>query len=648
MKVVYLIIVISIILFIITGCSSDSDNITKIFDLYGRVVDSNGNSLENVSVKIINKNLIEKTNKEGVFKFQNLKRDIYKLKFQKDGFNSVEKQIELSQTLDLKKIKMTFSSLNPENSQETYGNAVVRGSINLHNNAKRVIRTANISSKKRFRESSILSQQKSETKQISDEIIIHFDKKIRAQEIENNKINNYNIVDFIQTQKGQLVKLKVPADKTVAEMINYFKKQTAVDFVEPNYKAFAQAVPDDSYYQRQWNLTASNLEAAWEQKRYSGSVTVAVLDSGLIPQHSDLDNILNGANFIGSENYGDPADYKLVNNNVTDYNTETSHGTHVVGIIGATTNNNKGIAGISWDINIIPIKVLDENAEGSYFDIAQGIYYAVDRGADIINLSLGGAESTTYLQDAVRYAASKGVIMVAAVGNTREAVLYPAAYDETIAVGAIDRDYRAADYSNYGKEVDLAAPGTKIYSTTGYYRNNAFYQNYKNMSGTSMSAAHVSGVAALLLENGFSSENILARLKATAVQIDNSNFVGSGFVDAYGALIGNKLNTIPVKVFAGTIENNDIYIHSDIANLFDMNYYSTFEINNAAERELYIMAWRDVNNNSLVDIGDYFGISTKEELSAAKINNIDLNMYYIAKEASAAALNLNRVKVIVN
>ena len=310
------------------------------------------------------------------------------------------------------------------------------------------------------------------------------------------------------------------------------------------------------------------------------------------------------------------------------------------------TNNNRGVAGVSWEVDIIPIKVLEDNNSGTYFDIAQGIYYAVDRGADIINLSLGGEEYSNYLEEAVKYAESKGVIMIAATGNYGNNVLYPAAYSETIAVGAIGENIEVADYSNYGAEVDLVAPGTNIYSTSGSYENEVFKYNYLSMSGTSMSAAYVSGIASLLLESGVNSSAIKDRLTSTAVQIDSSNYVGSGLVDAYGALINKKLNTIPVEVFAANIENDKIYIRSEVTELIGMNYNSDYELSNAAEAELYIVAWRDVNNNRLVDPGDYFGVSTEEKLSADYINNIDLNMFYVTKESEVSSLKLDTVKVI--
>ncbi len=643
MKIKKLLAIIILISLIISGCSSDGG--TQFFDLYGKIVDNNGKALENVSIKIMDKNLDKKTNGEGIFKFKNLNRATYKLEFKKNGYNSKTKQINLNQTIDLGIIQMTTEFVNP---QEAYGNAIVKGDINLSNNSKNIIAASSFSPKFKVNRVSSLDNPKISAEYINNEVIIQFNKEIKAKSVQTNKIDNYNISDSIKTKNGKLVRIKVPKNKTIEEVIEYFKKQSEVNFVEPNYKAYAQASPNDSHYEKQWNLIASNLEAAWDQKKYSDSVTVAVLDTGLIPRHIDLkDNILNGANFIGSENDGDPVDYEIVNNDVSDKNSEISHGTHVSGIIGALTDNSRGVAGVSWGINIIPVKVLDKTAEGSYFDIAQGIYYAVDRGADIINMSLGGVNSTTYLKNAVQYAVNKGVIIVSATGNTGGDVLYPAAYPETISVGSINRNYDLADYSNYGSEVDLVAPGTEIYSTTGYYQDNSFYQNYRNMSGTSMAAAHVSGIAALLLESGVNPQNVRERLTSKAVQIDDSNLVGAGLVDAYGSLIDIKLNTIPVKVFAGSISNNAIYIRSNIEEIPNMNYHSNFEVVNADESELYIIGWRDINNNNVVDIGDYFGISEKEKLSSDGVNNIDLNMFYVSKETSFALLDLNDIDVIM-
>lgn len=644
MKKIKFVLVLFLLLFIISGCSSN-DNNKQFIDLYGTVIDINGNYLENASIKIIDHKIEEKTNSKGIFKFENLNKSNYKLEFIKNGFYSKIIEINLNKNTDLGKIQLNSKLSNP---QELYGNATIKGYINLNNSHIKAVNAFSLNRNNIKREKPILGGYEFTKKNINNEIIIHFNKQFKKEFIDNEKMKKYNFSNAVETPDGKLVRLKVPSHENLEKLMEYFRKQSNVEFVEQNYKVFAQANPNDIYYENQWNLSVVNLEAAWDQKRFSKSIKVAVLDSGLIPNHTDLEpNVLKGVNFIGSEFNENPAYYNIVNNDISDKNSESSHGTHVAGIIGAVTNNNNGVAAVSWGVNILPVKVLDENLEGSYFDIAQGIYYAVDQGADIINLSLGGSNSTHYLKNAIRYAFDKGVVIVAATGNNGGEVLYPAAYPETISVGAIGQDYKVEDYSNFGKEVDLVAPGTNIYSTSGYFDNGSFIQNYQNMTGTSMSAAHVSGAVALLLDSGVDPRDIKSRLTSNSVKIDTAKYEGSGLLDVYGSLINTNLSTVPVRVFAGDIIKNNIYVRSDIERLSNLNYHSNYEVLNAATDKLYIIAWRDVNGNNLVDCGDYFGISQKEYLSENEINEVDLDMFYVTKDVSVASLNLDRVKIIV-
>ena len=271
----------------------------------------------------------------------------------------------------------------------------------------------------------------------------------------------------------------------------------------------ADIPPNDPDLERQWYLEQIQAEQAWQQTTGSADILIAVIDSGIQIEHPDLQgkiwtnpgeiagnhldddgngyvNDVHGWHFYQSWN-GDtyiPAQ----DNQVAD---DFGHGTHITGILAATADNGIGITGLSWRSQVLPIKVLDANGVGAYSDIALGIRYAVDNGADIINLSLGGTEPSETLKDAVDYALKKGVLVVAAAGNTGKDLLYPAALPQVIAVGASDSQDNRASFSNTGPELDLVAPGTYIYST--WYRG-----NYFSKSGTSMAAPLVAGVASLV------------------------------------------------------------------------------------------------------------------------------------------------------
>jgi len=234
-------------------------------------------------------------------------------------------------------------------------------------------------------------------------------------------------------------------------ILEALKKNPIVEYAEPNYIAHAFMVPNDPYYSYQWHFHSSDeggidMEPAWDIATGNG-VVVAVLDTG-IRVGSDLANtkFVPGYDFINDDN--DPVD-------------DNGHGTHVAGTIAQSTNNDEGVAGVAFDVYLMPVKVLDRTGSGTYDAIINGIYYAADNGADIISMSLGGSSPSTAMEDALAYAYSKGITIVAAAGNDgANTISYPAAYDAyVIAVGATQYDKTLAPYSNYGSSLDVVAPG---------------------------------------------------------------------------------------------------------------------------------------------------------------------------------------------
>ncbi|MBD2666647.1 peptidase S8 and S53 subtilisin kexin sedolisin [Richelia sinica FACHB-800] len=254
-----------------------------------------------------------------------------------------------------------------------------------------------------------------------------------------------------------------------------------------------------------WGADMVKAPTAWANGYTGKGIIVAVLDTGVDYNHEDLNNNIwtntkevagNGIDDDGNGYVDDTNGWNFNdgNNNVLDNN---GHGTHVSGTIAAE-NNSSGITGIAYDSQIMAVKVLDENGSGSYNSITKGIYYAVDNGAKVINLSLGGNSGNKNLQTALEYASSKGVIVVMAAGNNGSSQpAYPAQYANKtgIAVGAVDQNNNLADFSNRSGSTDMAyvtAPGVDIYSTLP---NN----QYAYYSGTSMASPHVAGVVALML-----------------------------------------------------------------------------------------------------------------------------------------------------
>ena len=254
-----------------------------------------------------------------------------------------------------------------------------------------------------------------------------------------------------------------------------------------------------------WGADLIKAPTVWNNGHTGQGIIVAVIDTGVDYNHEDLKNNIwintkeiagNGIDDDGNGYIDDVRGWNFDNNNnnVLDNN---GHGTHVSGTIAAE-NNGIGVTGIAYNSQIMPVKVLDANGSGSYSNITKGIYYAVDNGAKVINLSLGGDSANDTLKSAIEYASSKGVIVVMAAGNNGDSIpSYPAryAYNSGIAVGAVDQNNNFANFSNRSGSQEIAyitAPGVNVYSTVP---NN----QYDTYSGTSMAAPHIAGVVALML-----------------------------------------------------------------------------------------------------------------------------------------------------
>ncbi|HET9624685.1 MAG TPA: S8 family serine peptidase [Kofleriaceae bacterium] len=312
--------------------------------------------------------------------------------------------------------------------------------------------------------------------------------------------------------------------------------------------------PNDPKYKFQWHLDQIGMPRAWQLADGNG-VTVAVLDTGV--GYEDYKNFhqlpdLKGITFV------DPYDFVA---NTTHANDDHGHGSHVTGTIAQVTNNGIGVAGIARNVKIMPLKVLSGSGSGSVAGIADAIRYAADKGAKVINMSLGGAFPSTVLKKAVAYAHSKGVTVVCAAGNeSRGRVGYPAAYPGAVAVSATQFDEATTFYSNYGKDVDIAAPGGNMrIDQNGDGLPDGVLQNtivigdptrddYFGFMGTSMASPHVAGVAALVVGEGVTNPDQVEQvLKATARKPSNQKYTperyGAGIVDAPAAVLKARAST---------------------------------------------------------------------------------------------------------
>jgi subtilisin family serine protease len=283
-------------------------------------------------------------------------------------------------------------------------------------------------------------------------------------------------------KSGQTFSLGFPQQIDVKEYASIMSRQPGVDYAEPNYVMKTSLMPNDELASSQWALQQIQADKAWDITTGSDAMTIALLDTGVDPGHPDLQGkLLPGYNFV-SEN-GDTSD-------------DEGHGTFTAGLAAASTNNSIGIAGVSWNSKILPVKIFDDQGRGPSSNFAKGIYFATDNGARVISISAGVDYDTGLMADAVKYAYSKGVVMVAAAGNTPDGnPSYPAGYDQVIAVGATGRGDNYTGFSSYGSYVDVTAPGAGILSTIWEEGKHT----YAWENGTSASCPLVAGVAALVL-----------------------------------------------------------------------------------------------------------------------------------------------------
>jgi len=305
---------------------------------------------------------------------------------------------------------------------------------------------------------------------------------------------------------------------------------STIEYAEIDVPRYAHTTPNDPYFYQQWNFTNLDMTTTWDITQGDADVIVAVIDTGVRQSLSDLAN----TNFTTG--------YDFVNND-SNPDDDYGHGSHVTGTIAQSTDNALGVAGIAPGVTVMPIKVLDSEGGGSVSNVALGIRYAVDHGADIINLSLGGSASTTE-EVACQYALDNGVAIFASAGNDTSSTLsYPAAYDGVVSVGAVNDLNNLAWYSNYGEGLDVVAPGGDSTRTLTASSGETYpamilqqtkYQNEEDfwfLEGTSMAAPHVSALAALLL----SQNHNLSVDEITGIIQDSATDLGStGYDTTYG------------------------------------------------------------------------------------------------------------------
>jgi subtilisin family serine protease len=367
------------------------------------------------------------------------------------------------------------------------------------------------------------------------------------------------------------LKVGVRPGQTLKDVLEAYRDDPHVEYAEFNYKVSVCRNPNDTLYHLQWPLNNtgqdypasgrynsppgtpdSDIDApeAWDYSTGNSGIVVAVVDTGVDYTHRDLvDNMwvnqaeLNGVTGVDDDGNGyvdDIYGYDFINRDA-DPKDDNGHGTHCSGIIAAGGNNGADITGICWDAKIMALKFLGANGSGSNADAVEAFYYAVQNGADVVSNSWGGGDFSQTMKEAIEYAYSQGVMMVAAAGNNGDTNFqYPASYDNMFSVAATDSDDQKATFSTYGAWVDIAAPGVDVLSLKAAGTSiGTGYDAYTTIaSGTSMACPHVAGACSLMFSiyPQINLDELGAHLKNSADPID-PDICASGRLNLYQAML---------------------------------------------------------------------------------------------------------------
>jgi len=340
----------------------------------------------------------------------------------------------------------------------------------------------------------------------------------------------------------------------IAGLLERLSHDGRIERAEAMGELRASFVPNDPKYSEQWHLTRVGAEKAWDLSCGTG-VTVAVIDTGVACY--DEEGFTKGTDLNGTRCV---AGYNFVSKNDRAAD-DHGHGTHVAGTIAQTTNNGFGVAGLAYCAKIMPVKVLSAGGSGTTADVAEGIRFAADHGAQVINLSLGGPIKSKILEDAVTHAHTKGALVVAAAGNSGRSVGYPAAYPGVLAVSATDRNDNIAWFSSRGPEVGIGAPGVAVTQQTVCNKGKDKCEVFGVFNGTSMASPHVAGAAAMVVATGVTDPDaVRATLERTAVPKEDTKLFGAGILDAAKAvqsalftqhLLPRLLAVVALMIFLG-------------------------------------------------------------------------------------------------
>lgn len=402
-----------------------------------------------------------------------------------------------------------------------------------------------------------------------------------------------------------VMQLKLAEGKDVLETLEYYEAQPDVIYAEPVMIHRAFWTPNDPQYGYQWHFDGNhiNMPDAWDKERGHSGVIIAIVDTGIAFEDYDIPSHEEGEVYSSDGYYHACPDF-TASQFVSGYdyvhddahpNDQNGHGTHVAGTVAQATDNGIGVAGMAPNCKLMPIQVLGYDGSGYDTWIADGIIFAADSGADVINMSLGGLPGVPSQteHDAIKYAVNKGVVVVAAAGNEGVGEMsYPGGFEECIGVAACDYNNVLSYYSQYGNGLDISAPGGDVtvdlnsdgkadgvcqvtYTNPGGEYTGAWVDEFSLTwwQGTSMASPHVSGLAALLISHGITGvSNVKAAIYSTADDIGNPFYYGYGMINPSKALdyggSGDVVLQIPVVQNPLLAQHADMWVVPTMGTLF--------------------------------------------------------------------------------
>ena len=388
----------------------------------------------------------------------------------------------------------------------------------------------------------------------ADRVLVRFKPEV-TDAYADGLLRSYGFSSIRLIPRIGVYSVRTSPGSSVTETLAMLRRNGDIEQARPDYRARLADTPNDTYFVRyQYNLrnrggildigpgiqlqttAGADIKAtpAWDAALGDPDVVIAILDSGVDRTHPEL----------AAKVVSPGRDFANDDDDATD---DHWHGTHVAGVAAADSNNAEGIAGVARNCKILPVKVAGSDGTGYYSWIIDGIIWAVDQGADVINLSMGGDIDDPFLEDACAYAFDRGVVVVAAAGNEYGGpVFYPAAYDSyVLAVAATDYSDQPADFSSAGPQVDVAAPGVYILGPAPQWYVGKGYLPYLFASGTSQAAPHVSGMAALIksLKPELKPADVMKIIRYTADDVNASvargrdDHIGYGRINMERALV---------------------------------------------------------------------------------------------------------------